>query len=118
MVVPAREPVSYEVNQSVVLRWGRREGKRRLGAAWGSTTNDTSSMAWHRPGVLPKAAAGRREVGSARLTRARSTGPSYLRGMRGGGRGAFDQPPDSLRWRRTGRDRRSSGCIDTRSPGH
>ena len=54
MVVPAREPaslgtsheparpynrrvgqtlLSYEVNQSVVLRWGRREGKRRLGAA-------------------------------------------------------------------------------------
>ena len=54
MVVPASEPaslgtsheparpynrrvgqtlLSYEVNQSVVLRWGRREGKRRLGAA-------------------------------------------------------------------------------------
>ena len=54
MVVPAREPaslgtsheparpynrrvgqtlLSYEVNQSVVLRWGRREGKRRQGAA-------------------------------------------------------------------------------------
>ena len=56
MVVPAREPaslgtstsrlalraeefskscrqLSFEVNQSVVLLWGRREGNRRLGAA-------------------------------------------------------------------------------------
>ena len=50
MVVPGREPaslgssqLSYDVNKSVVLRWGRREGKRRLGVACLLTS------VWHRP---------------------------------------------------------------------
>ena len=37
MVVPAREPASLGTTRAgsrVVLRWGGREGKRRLGAAF------------------------------------------------------------------------------------